>query len=54
MTYTIIEKVNGRIYPYFDPFTSKVFEGTKEQAQKIAFMLGYQQNGCFEIEELKK
>lgn len=49
--YNIIQKFPGHEILYFDPFTNKVFKGSKLEAQKILFLLSDQQDGVFEIKE---
>ena len=38
---------------YLDPFTGKLFEGTKLEDQKVVFLLSDQQEEVFEIREDK-
>ncbi len=51
-TYSLQGTKNGRIFPYFDPFTSKtaIFK-TRLEAEKIKFMLFAQQDLILEVVE---
>ena len=40
-------------YPYTDPFTSRVFKGTKKEANMLAFMLTDQFDEKYEVREVK-
>jgi len=51
-TYSLQGSKNGRIFPYFDPFTGKTaIFSTKQQAEIIKFMLFSQQDLILEIVE---
>ena len=52
MNYTIVQVKEGKKYPYFDPFSGKVYESDKATALKVAFMLMTQHDGLFEVEEV--
>ena len=39
--------------PYVDPFTSRVFKGTKQEANMLAFMLTDQRTNKYEVREVK-
>lgn len=51
-TFSLQGVKNGRIFPYFDPFTSKVaIFPTKHQAEIVKFMLFSQQDLILEVIE---
>ena len=52
MNYTIVQIVEGKKVPYFDPFSGKVYKSDKKRALQVAFMLMTQHKGLFEVEEL--
>ena len=49
-TYSLQGTKNGRIFPYFDPFTGKtaIFK-TRHEAEQIKFMLFSQQDLILEV-----